>query len=240
MSAPPHRLRHPRAPGASSPADSGSVPRTSPVEMKAKTDPTGPPEGDARTAVEPEPLARYTSDLHILARLDPATETWLRLATNDPIAAGQRLIAFPTYRPQISIGAGVRLTLIGPAIVSLLDPDAKGVAGITLHSGRVIAVADGKPDAALNIRLGDRTARVAFQDLDSTMALEVRRYLPPGANPEETASYWMAEALAAAGRLAWLDEGAADAAMLDSGQRAHDGRQAAPPGNNGLAPARLA
>ena len=126
--------------------------------MKAKTDPTGPPEGDARTAVEPEPLARYTSDLHILARTSIQRQRrgcdW---ATNDPIAADQRLIAFPTYRPQIALSTGVRLTLVGPAIVSLMDPDAEGVAGITLHSGRVIAVADGKPDAAVNMCIGDRT-----------------------------------------------------------------------------------
>ena len=52
------------------------------------------------------------------------------------------------------------------------------------------------------------------------MALEVRRYLPPGADPQEITSSWMAGALAAAGRLAWLDVGAADATILDTGQLA--------------------
>ena len=49
----------------------------------------------------------------------------------------------------------------------------------------------------------------------------------------------MAGVLAAAGRLAWLDVGAADATILDIWSAGHDHRQGAPTSNHNLNPARL-
>ncbi len=211
------------------PGETTSMPAISPSGTKPPG--TGPasevaegtaakPGEPAEPAKEPEPLARSTSDLHVLARFDPAAETWLRLAPNSPIASGQQLIALPTYRPQIALSNGIQLTLVGPAAVSLLDPDTGGIPGVVVQYGRILAVGDGKPGTALNVHIGDRISRVVFQDLDSVLALEVLRYQPPGANPEEVTAHRLIGAMSAAGRLAWEEEGAAGSQMLEAGQMA--------------------
>ncbi len=193
-------------------------PGTGPAKAMPDGDGTEPAEDSGEPAKEPEPLAHSTSDLHVLARFDPATEMWLRLAPNDPLASGQQLIALPTFRPQIALSNGVQLTLVGPASVSLLDADAAGVPGVVVQFGRILAIGDGKPGTALNLHIGDRISRVVFQDLDSTLALEVQRYLPPGADPEEVTAHWLIAAIAVVGRLAWEEEGDAGTNMLEAGQ----------------------
>ncbi len=177
--------------------------------------------GEAATgeAEEPEPLARCMSNLHVLARFDPATETWLRLTANDPIPAQQELIALPTYRPQVTFGSGVQLMLVGPAAVSLRDPGADGVPGLVVHYGRILVTTAGAPDAALNLQIGDRISHLGLPGLDSTLALDVQRYNPPGTNPEEQAARWLIIAQAAGGRLTWRDQKGDATTSLEAGQR---------------------
>ena len=89
-----------------------------------------PAEGEApKEATPPEPLATFTSEQHVLAGWDSGTESWIRLATNDPLAEGQRLIALPSYRPQILFSSGVQVLMVGPASVELIAPDAGRRAG---------------------------------------------------------------------------------------------------------------
>ena len=123
-----------------------------------------PPEDKpAEEAAPAEPLALYTSDQHVLARFDAATDTWPRLATNDPLAADTRLVALPTYRPQILFSSGVQLVLIGPAELQLVGADADGVPGVVLQYGRFVAMSDGKPDSRLNIQIGSSTEPSDFR-----------------------------------------------------------------------------
>ncbi len=145
-----------------------------------------PPDGKVvEEPVPPEPLARYTSDQHVLARFDAATETWLRLATNDPLAADTRLVALPTYRPQILFSSGVQLMVVGPAEVRLTAADADGVPGVVVQYGRLIAMPVSQPKSRLNIQFGTRQSRVTFDDLDATLVLDARHYLPAGVDPTE-------------------------------------------------------
>ena len=155
----------------------------------------------------------------MLARFDAATDTWPRLATNDPLAADTRLVALPTYRPQILFSSGVQLVLIGPAELQLVGADAEGVPGVVLQYGRFVAMSDGKPDSRLNIQIGARRSRVTFEDLDATLVVEVRHYLPVGVDPTSRAANWVCDAFASAGLVTWQDEAAASATPLSSTQR---------------------
>jgi len=47
----------------------------------------------------------------VLARLDPKSGDWFRLPNDAPLMAGDNLLVFPTYRPQITLVSGVQLTL---------------------------------------------------------------------------------------------------------------------------------
>ncbi len=182
---------------------------------RAKLPPEDKPADEAAPA---EPLALYTSDQHVLARFDAATDTWPRLATNDPLAADTRLVALPTYRPQILFSSGVQLVLIGPAELQLVGADADDVPGVVLQYGRFVAMSDGKPDSRLNIQIGTRRSRVTFEDVDATLVVDVRHYLPVGVDPTSRAANWVCDAFASAGLVTWQDEAAASATPLSSTQ----------------------
>jgi hypothetical protein len=171
---------------------------------------------EADEAKEPEPLARCSSSLHVLARFDPETETWLRMTAGEAIAPQQRLVALPTYRPVIAFRSGVRWMLVGPASVTLRD-GVDGVPTVVVHYGRFLATTDGTPDAAVRLQLGDRTSRVILPGIDSSLALDVQRYLEPGRDPEENIAHWLIQAQAAGGQIDWLDE-AADLRTVSAGQ----------------------
>ncbi len=204
------------------PIPSSDVPKLQPDSGDAATGTTGSDES-TEEATAAEPLARSTSELHVLAVHDPATDMWMRLSPNDPLEAGSHLVALPTYRPQIALNqialnGGIQLTLVGPASVHLLAPDANGVPGLQLEFGRLLAVGDGKPGTALNLQIGDRSSRVVFQDLDSTLALDVQLYLPPGSDPETVVAHRMIQALSPAGRLNWEEEGPQGHKMIEPNQ----------------------
>ncbi len=213
---PPEKVSAPEAEPSTATEAAEPTAMNDPRLDRAKLVPADKPAEDAAPA---EPLALYTSDQHVLARFDAATDTWPRLATNDPLAADTRLVALPTYRPQILFSSGVQLVLIGPAELQLVGADADGVPGVVLQYGRLVATSDGKPDRRLNIQIGARRSRATFQDVDATLVLEVRHYLPVGVDPTSRPANWVCDVFASAGLVTWQDEAAASAIPLSSTQR---------------------
>jgi hypothetical protein len=211
-------------PVEAAPAMAAEAPGKTPADVTALTDPRlsraklPPAPDEAASAETPEPLATYTSDQHVLARLDAATGTWLRAVAHEPLAPDQRLVALPTYRPQILFSSGVQVVVIGPAELELLEADSDGVPGVKLHAGRLLAMSTGKPRLQLRLQFGARAAAASFDDLDSTLALEVRSYLPPGADPESQPASLVAELFSAAGRVSWTEQYAATPLALEPGQ----------------------
>lgn len=167
---------------------------------------------------EPEPLAHCVSSLHILAQWEPGTETWLRVPANAAISPPADLIALPTYRPQVAFTAGVQMLLVGPAAAALTQPDATGTPTVLIRHGRFILTADGTPTAAVNLDIGGRISRATLPDKDSALALEVRRYHPPGTDPEATAAHWWIQGVVVAGKVVWQDGESDEAAVLEAGQ----------------------
>lgn len=176
--------------------------------------------GAPKEAAAPAPLAVYTSEQHVLASWDVASESWIRLATNDPLAADQRLVALPSFRPQVLFSSGIQVVLIGPASVELVAPDSSGVPGIRPRSGRLVIMSVGEPGNRLNIFVGERASQVKFADLDATLALDVRRFLPVGTDPTSRPAHWVCEAMASAGAVMWQDAGSAAALALSSAETA--------------------
>ncbi|MHB8953734.1 MAG: hypothetical protein ACYC4U_12260 [Pirellulaceae bacterium] len=193
---------------------------TQPVEPTAMDDPRLdrsqlPPEDvPADEAAPREPLAVYTSDQHVLAQWNAADDTWPRLAAHDPLEVGARLVALPTYRPQILFSGGVQVVLIGPAEAHLIGPDAEGIPGIVLHYGKFLAMSVGEANTRLNIQIGARGSRVTFADLDATLAVELQRYLPVGVDPSSREANWVCHAFAPAGLVTWEEEAGTNALPL--------------------------
>ncbi len=172
---------------------------------------------ESETEAPPEPLATYTSDQHVLAKFDAVTSSWLRVVTHEPLEAGQRLVALPTYRPQIQFSSGVQVAVVGPADLELLETDSAGVPGVKLYAGRLLALSAGKPRLQLRVQLGARESAVSFDDLDSTLALHAWSYLPPGVDPESHEASLITQAFSATGRVTWSEKSAASVA-LEPGQ----------------------
>lgn len=210
-------------PGSELPSEPGrpDVMPTPDSDVGGDTVPDEPKETDVPPAEEvTEDLGRYTSDQQVAARLDPETGSWLRLPGLTTLAAGDRILALPTYRPQFLIAPGLQVVLVGPAEVMLQGPNEAGVAGLDIKYGRAIVVTDGKSGTNLNLQIGKRLSQVTFVNTDSMMAVDVQRYLPPGSDPEVDEAYLMTKVYAVNAQLKWQDQGSPDSALVDPGQLA--------------------
>ncbi len=167
-----------------------------------------------------EPLATYVSDQHVLVQYHVQKQAWLRLVANSPLSAGTRLVALPTYRPQILFASGVQMVVIGPAELQLAAPDADGVEGVVLHYGRLLVMPAPQEGSRLNIQFGARQSRVTFNDRDSTLALDGWRYHPLGADPQGRTANWVLHLFTPVGQLSWQDQGLAAPLVIESGRLA--------------------
>jgi hypothetical protein len=220
--APPDTVAPPPADADATPevTQPDAAPRTAmndPALTRAKL-PPDEEEAKEPAPETPEPLALYASDQHVLTHYDAEKRTWLRVATNDPLGPATRLVALPTFRPQVLFSSGVQMTLVGPAEVQLTEPDPEGVPGVIVQYGRLLVMPGTAPNSRLNIQVGARQSRVTFDNLDGTLVLDVWRYLPPGTDPQTRAANWVLEAFTVAGRLTWQDQGAAAPAAVEPNQ----------------------
>lgn len=147
----------------------------------------GTPESIDEPPKTAEPVAvdvgRYVSEDQILARLDPESGAWLRLAANEQLASKDHLLVLPTFRPQIAFSSGLQLTIVGPAAGSLTQPSDEGVPGLELDYGKAMALTVSKPNTQLQVNLAGIRGTITFVQADSSVAFEVIRYLPPGSDP---------------------------------------------------------
>ncbi len=65
----------------------------------------------------------------------------------------------------------------------LTAPDVNGVPGIHVIDGQVVVATAGKPGTELNVQVDDQIYLVTFRDADARLAIDVRRWLPDGADP---------------------------------------------------------
>ena len=85
-----------------------------------------------RKGVEPQILAFRASGENTM---------WRRMSENSSIHSGDALLAFPDYRPDVNLGADVRLRLVGPARVTISPKSTPDDIHLTLEYGRLILVA---------------------------------------------------------------------------------------------------
>ncbi|MGE3779414.1 MAG: hypothetical protein AB7F89_19660, partial [Pirellulaceae bacterium] len=141
----------------------------------------------------------------LLARLDQTDGTWLVLPPDTPLAGGDKLLSLPTYRPQILLGSSIKVTLSGEAAVKVQVPDATNLPYLGIHFGRAVLVPVGEAGGSLKIEIGERSGILNFPSAESAAAIEVRRYLPPGANPAEENGMLVTALWPTSGEVEWLD-----------------------------------
>ena len=167
-------------------------PQSPPAEPNPIVDPTEPevPANAAAADVAAdrpdgaaEGFGRYTSKREVLLRLDPRTGDWKRLPAMSPLAKGDRLLSLPLFKPTVSLSTSITIQAEGPALFQLVGWTDQDVPIIAVEFGRLLMTTVGKADNSLQIKLEDVQPRLTFVDAESTLALDVRRVLPPGKDP---------------------------------------------------------
>jgi hypothetical protein len=188
-------------PAAAPPAEAppAAVPPVEPVPVDA-------------TAVEPvkagsAPMGRLVSDQEILLRFDPDSATWQRVPGQGILASHDQLLALPTYRPKITLSAGV-VQLLGGTEVELLPSDASGVAGLDVHYGRLLFTPPAEAGTQLRLAFGQRAGVITFADAQSIVAVEVTPVGVPGADPQAQQAPRVARLYATdKGHIVWEERG---------------------------------
>ena len=125
------------------PADASDKPEPGAADDASADDSLELFEDDAPqpTALLGQFVKRKGVDPQLLAfKAKGAGETWRRMAESASIRSGDTLLAFPDYRPDVNLGANVRLRLVGPARVSISPKSTPEEIHLTLEYGRMILV----------------------------------------------------------------------------------------------------
>jgi len=152
-------------------------------------------------------LGRYTSDDQILLLNAGADADWQRLASKEFLYANEQILALPTYRPEITLGAGVKLRVLGGTDLELLPANAREPAGMKIRFGRIVTMPLANAGAHLRIIIGTRAGVITYVDPEATVAAEVRNIHAPGVNPETETARITADFLVTAGHVLWDETG---------------------------------
>ncbi|QDU29363.1 hypothetical protein ETAA8_44720 [Anatilimnocola aggregata] len=196
-----------------------------------------PPPVDPLTPAEPKPLepipvepkpiepmptvvpaeevdaGRYTSDEQVLAQLvaDPKMKTnlWYRLAPRSPLTSGQRFIVLPSYRPHLTLATGLQAMFAGESAFRMDKPTQPGSAAMTIEYGRVVLVSVGAAGGQIELNLAGLKGVVTLADADAAVAIEVRRFLPPGISADDPRAELVRviDLFALGGRVVWQPTG---------------------------------
>jgi hypothetical protein len=150
-------------------------------------------------------VGRYSSDFQVLARAGVGGE-WRRLETHAPLISGDRLLAPPTFRPQLVLTSGFQLTVPGPTLLQLDRPDDGAMSRLALAYGRTVLVPTlGRAGTSIELVLGDRRGIATFVDADSAVAVEVQLFREPGSDPLAARSVPIVQLLARSGQVEWRE-----------------------------------
>jgi len=174
-------------------------------------DPAAPPA--AVPAFAAAPVGRLNQDPAqvILRRLPQQDEVkWERLLGGETITNGQHLLSLHTYRPMLTLSNGVNLVLVGETRVELRATATPEIPQVIVHFGRVVLLNNGAADKRIQLQPGlAQPGLLVLDDPDSEVAVEVRRYLPLGSDPETAAAPLAIVLYGSKGRFQWQGPGVA-------------------------------
>jgi hypothetical protein len=169
----------------------------------------------------PPPVAmdvgRYISDEQVLAHQPKGDGIWYRMPSRAVLSAGEHLVTLPAFRPQIALASGVQVTFAGDSSVQLREPNAQGASRMAVDHGRMMLVTVGAAGAQVDLDLGGIRGILTLVDADSAVAVSVKRFLPPGIDPDTMAPIPVVEIFNTYGRVTW-DEADKPRVEIPTGQ----------------------
>ncbi|MCU0880294.1 MAG: hypothetical protein MUF06_21180 [Pirellulaceae bacterium] len=191
---PPETPTVPEAPNAAL-ADDPSASKPLPVVPAPSAAPPMP-----RAPIE---VGRFLSDDQVLAHWSEGDRSWLRVPSRSVLLSGQQLVTLPVFRPQIALASGVQVTFVGESAAALPEPAADGPSRLAIEYGRIMAVTVGAAGAQVELDLAGVRGLLTLVDADSAVAISVKQFLPPGANPEDGPPIPVVEIFNTFGRVTW-------------------------------------
>ncbi len=177
--------------GATNPPNAGpAIPDARPKDNGAEKNVVPAAASDAGHAPAPatdksdQRVGRWVPDQEVLLWLAGGSAEWRRVVPGATFNTGDKLLALPTFRPTVSLAAGVSLALVPETLVEFESVD-DGVPVVRLHYGRMVMMTTGKAGMKVKLALGPATGTVVFDDADATVAAEVRPFHLPGSDPEK-------------------------------------------------------
>jgi hypothetical protein len=160
-----------------------------------------PPKVEVKPPVE---VGRYTSDGQILAALDPDDGLWYLKPARRALVAGERLAILPTYRPQAAL-PGVQITFAGEGSVRMQQPVDGGPSRMAVDFGRFVIVPVAAAGEKIALDMAGVKGVATLVDADSSLAIKVARWLPPGADPLTAPGMPVVEIFNLSGRVTWQE-----------------------------------
>ncbi len=186
---------------ATKPAETSTRPVTTPAAKPTETQPVPP-----RPAMSS--VGRLVSTNEVLLRIDPQSNGWQRVPAQEMLNGGQKFVALPAFRPNITLANGITLELLGGTSAELDAIGEDGVPGVQVEFGRIVVLTPGRPDARLKVTAGGKRLQIAFGDAGTSMALEVRPVRAEGADPEAGPPQLQIPLYVASGKLTVADAAA--------------------------------
>jgi hypothetical protein len=178
-----------------------------------------PPAGETPDRVEAEPgegpgvgqepaalvpVGRFMSEDQVLLRHGRDENVWMRVASKAPLYSGDRLVALPTYRPEIAL-AGVTLQLLGGTEIELLPGEAGHDAGVHVRYGRMFVLPLAQPGTRMRFVTGGHDGVLVCDDPEAIVVLEVEPVHVPGTNPESVPALLRTVLYTRSGEVTWTE-----------------------------------
>jgi hypothetical protein len=206
----PEQTEKPNPPEPETTTEKATIEKKTEVDVPVVPEKTTPKVENPVEPPQPPPadVARFVSEDQVLVRR--GEKEFVRVPARASIFAGDELFVFPTFRPQILAANNVQITVAGEARFLAGMSDKQNTAHLNVDFGRFLLNSVGKANAKVMLSLGNVEGVATFTEADAELALEVRHYLPPGANPEAPGTIIRVTRLySTRGKIAW-QEGPAD------------------------------
>lgn len=142
---------------------------------------------------------KFTERQFLMLQIDSGND-WARLPASSKLMSGSVLKVLPTYRPEIVLAPSV-IRFLGKTDALLLPPSPSGEPRLMMPYGRAVISTPGVPGARVHLEFGGSQATITFVEATTEVAVEVGRYLRPGANPEREPAQTVIQLFTIAGRI---------------------------------------
>jgi hypothetical protein len=152
-------------------------------------------------------MGRLLTDTQVAVVFDDENNTWRRLPAKAVIAAGDRVLTLPGFRPSITLSNGVSLQAAAPSLLVFEGMDQNSVPVVSIQFGQLTMLTVGKAGAQVRLRFGENESLITFVSAQSNLALEVLPRLAPGDNPEARPANLAVDLYATSGEIDILQAG---------------------------------